>query len=63
MTAIRLKKAWKIWQIGHVIPDMPENLATALIARGIGEAVTKSAPSPVREIMSLGKRANYVTKG
>jgi hypothetical protein len=42
---------------------MPENLAALLIERGIAESVTKAAPSPVREIMSLGKRANYVTKG
>lgn len=63
MTAIRLKQAWKIWPSGHVIPEMPEGQASMLIRRGVAEVVQpKSAPSPIREIMSLGKRANYVTK-
>lgn len=35
MTAIVLLKSWKIWPIGHRIPEMPPNLATTLIGRGI----------------------------
>jgi hypothetical protein len=61
MTAIRLLRAWKVWPLGHVIPEMPEAQASALIGRGIAE-VAREARSPVREIMSLGRRANYATK-
>lgn len=60
MTAIRLKKPWKIWGVGHVIPEMPEGQASLLIGRGIAELETKVAPARVREVLTAGK--NYVTK-
>lgn len=60
MTAIRLKKAWKIWPVGHVIPDMPANQASLLIGRGIAEEASATARSPVREAMRSGRE--YVTR-
>lgn len=59
MTAITLKKSWKIWSPGHVIPDMPDNQAALLIARGIAEPHA-AAPVTVREAMRAGK--DYITK-
>jgi hypothetical protein len=43
MTKIKLIKAWRIWSAGHVISDMPENIANTLIARGIAELVKPAA--------------------
>lgn len=42
---VRLAKAWKAWPIGHVIPDMPANVARTLIARGIGEEIKEPVTS------------------
>ena len=63
MTAIKLKHPWQLYNAGAVIPEAPAAMAETLVKRGIAEYVTdKAAPSAIREIMSLGKRANYVTK-
>ncbi len=45
MTAIVLLKPWKVWPIGHVIPEMPGNLARALIARGVGREQDEKKPA------------------
>jgi hypothetical protein len=61
MTAIRLKQAWKRWSIGHVFPDMPQNQAQLLIARGIAEPLNaKRERGKVRQTMQAG--LDYITK-
>lgn len=35
MKQIKLIKPWKIWSSGHVIENMPDNIATSLISRGV----------------------------
>jgi hypothetical protein len=60
MIAIRLKQAWKIWPVGHVIPEMPDNQAALLIQRGIAEPASKVARAPIREAMKSGR--DYVTR-
>lgn len=51
MTAIVLLKPWRIWPIGHIIPEMPPGQASVLINRGIareesGEAKKSAFTSP-----------------
>jgi hypothetical protein len=55
--AVRLKKPWKKWPSGHVFTEMPENVATALTKRGIGERVTTP---PARKILHANR--GYETK-
>jgi len=50
MTAIVLLKPWKIWPIGHVIPDMPAGQASLLLGRGICEEV-KAVQAPANRMM------------
>jgi hypothetical protein len=52
---VKLKKAWKIWPIGHVIPEMAEGTASDLVRRGIGEEV-KAMRSPVNRMMQAMNR-------
>jgi hypothetical protein len=57
MTALRLKKAWKIWPVGHVIPDAPGNLARSLISRGMAEeAVDKKPESRLSKVLAIPNR-------
>ncbi len=48
---VKLNAAWKKWPAGHVIPEMPDNVARALIARRIAEEV-KTYQSPLNRMMS-----------
>lgn len=56
MTALRLKQAWKVWPVGHIIPDMPANVARSLIDRGVGEEVKDKPKSRISEVLSIPNR-------
>lgn len=56
---IQLKQSWKIWGVGHVIPDMPDGQASMLIGRGVAAEV-REVRAPVRQVL---RAKNYVTKG
>jgi hypothetical protein len=58
-TAVRLKKPYRIWSKGHVLPEMQDNEAAILIKRGIAEKYVVS--SPAKKIMHAGR--DYVAKG
>lgn len=54
---IRLKQAWKIWPIGHIIPDIPANQARSLIARGVAEEVAAEKPeSGLSKVLTIPNR-------
>ncbi len=60
---IRLLKPWKIWSTDHVIPDMPDNVATDLIRRGYAESVPdlRDTVAP-RKRPGMRAGADYVTR-
>lgn len=56
MTALRLKQAWKVWPVGHIIPEMPANMARNLIDRGIAEEIKDKPKSRMSDVLSIPNR-------
>jgi hypothetical protein len=59
MTAIVLLKPWKIWPIGHVIPEMPPAQARLLVGRGIAREKDDKKPA-FAALVDRSVRANQM---